>query len=86
MKLRRTRSLTFFGSSQLEDQISRYRTRLICIKQDIDNIIYDAEKGVGLVDAKDLINKVTSLFERYSVQLHHCLKYIQCSLKNMNLT
>ena len=52
----------------------------------MDNIIYNAEKGVGLADAKDLINKVTSLFERYSVQLHHCLKDIQCSLENMNLT
>ena len=67
--------VSFGTSSQLQNQISQYRTRLTSIKQDIDHNIIDAEKGVGLADAKDLIKK-----------LHHCLKNIQCTLKNMNLT
>ena len=68
--------MTFFGSSQLEDQIGQYRTRLICIKQDIDNIVSDAEKGVGLADVKNLINKVTSLFEKYSVLAQEYESYL----------
>ena len=68
--------MTFFASSEFEDQISQYRTRLICIKQDIDHIISDAEKAVGLADAKDLIIKVTSLFERYSVLAQEYESYL----------